>query len=88
MMRLIWPFFPSPRPASATREALAAHDLHTEMNAERARGPWAGKSYPVWILTLLLFAVVVNIAAATFVRQESTVYLRGFRRRRRAASSA
>ena len=74
MMRLIWPFFPSPRPASTTREALAAHDLHTEVNAEPARGPWAGKSYPVWILTLLLFAVVVNIAVAAFVRQERTVY--------------
>ena len=36
-------------------------------NEQEGRGP---ASLSVWILTLLLFAVVVNIAAATFVRQE------------------
>ena len=64
MMRLIWPFFPSPRPASATREALAAHDLHTEVNAEPARGPWPASPIQ-YDFDFLPFAVVVNIAATT-----------------------
>ena len=80
--------FRTARPGSATRDELAARNVLHEVNVQRRKGLLASKSYVVLALTILLFAVMANIAVAGFVKQERTVYLRVFRRRRRAASCA